>query len=148
MKKLRFARIRRLKTQQRKSLSEEIAALRGDLAAVERAMVEAVAALEENRGAAAASAASGTSAIDLHLHAIFETAQIMCRERLAARSRALTKAIEERRVELVGRRREERQFEVLERKGETREAEVEALAEAAFHDDLARRPKQGDADGG
>jgi flagellar export protein FliJ len=147
MKKLRFARIRRLKTQQRKSLSEEITALRGDLAAVERAMVEAVTALEGNRQAAAASAASGASAIDLHLHAIFEAAQTMCRERLAARSRALTAAIEERRVELVGRRREERQFEVLERKGETREAEAEARAEAVFHDDLARRPKRGEADG-
>src|SRR5262245_39910596 len=113
MRKLRFARIRRLKGQQRKSLSEEIATLQADLAAVERAMVEAAAALDENRSAAAATAAAGGSAIDLHLHATFETAQTICRERLAARSRKLATAIEERRTELVERRREERQFEVL-----------------------------------
>ncbi len=148
MKKLRFARLRRLKTQQRKSLGEEIATLRDDLAAVERAMVEAAAALEHNRGAAAVTAAAGSSAIDLHLHAIFEAAQTICRERLAARSRTLAATIEERRGELLGRRREERQLEVLERKGEAREAKAEARAEAGFHDDLARRPQRDEPDGG
>ena len=147
MRKLRFRRVRRLKAQQRKSLSEEIATLRDDLAAVERAMVEAAAALDANRTAAASTAAAGGSAIDLHLHAIFETAQTICRERLAARSRTLAATIEERRVELVERRREERQFEVLESKVEAREADAAARAEAVFHDDLARRPKRDEADG-
>jgi len=147
MRKLRFGRMRRLKAQQRKSLSDEIATLRNDLAAVERAMVEAAAALDENRTAAAATAAAGGSAIDLHLHAIFETAQTICRDRLAARSRTLAATIEARRVVLVERRREERQFEVLESKVEAREADAETRAEAIFHDDLARRPKRGEADG-
>jgi len=147
MRKLRFGRMRRLKAQQRKSLSDEIATLRNDLAAVERAMVEAAAALDENRTAAAATAAAGGSAIDLHLHAIFETAQTICRDRLAARSRTLAATIEARRVVLVERRREERQFEVLESKVEAREADAETRAEAVFHDDLARRPKRDEADG-
>ena len=147
MRKLRFGRMRRLKAQQRKSLSDEIATLRNDLAAVERAMVEAAAALDENRTAAAATAAAGGSAIDLHLHAIFETAQTICRDRLAARSRTLAATIEARRVVLVERRREERQFEVLESKVEAREADAETRAEAIFHDDLARRPKRDEADG-
>lgn len=147
MRKLRFARIRGLKAQQRKSLTDEIATLRDDLAVVERAMVEAATALDENRSAAVATAAAGGSAIDLHLHAIFETAQTICRERLAARSRTLTTVIEERRGELVERRREERQFEVLESKVEAREAEASASAEAVFHDDLARRPKRDEPDG-
>jgi flagellar export protein FliJ len=147
MRKLRFARIRRLKARERKSLTEEIAMLRDDLAAVERAMVEAAAALDANRNAAAVTAAAGQSAIELHLHAIFEAAQTLCRERLAARARSLATVIEERRGALVERRREERQFEVLERKDEAREADARARAEAAFHDDLARRPKRDGSDG-
>jgi flagellar export protein FliJ len=141
MKTLRFGRIRRLKTQQRKVVGDELATLRQNLAAVERAMAEAAAALDGNRAEAARAAADGVSAIDLHLRATFEAAQTACRQRLREQALALDRAIEDRRDTLLARRREERQFELLEAGAKAREAEVEARADTVLQDDLARRPR-------
>jgi len=141
MRKLRFERIRRLKTQQRKAVGDELATLRQNLAAVEQAMAEAAAALDGNRAEAARAAAEGVSAIDLHLRATFEAAQTACRQRLEEQAQALDRAVEDCRDTLLARRREERQFEVLEAATKSREADADARAETILQDDLARRPR-------
>jgi flagellar export protein FliJ len=134
----RFQRLLRLKAQLRKAAGDELAALREDLAGIERAIAAAEAAADLSRTEAARVVREGRSAMELHLHAAFERAQQASRRGLQAQAAALEEVIESRRATLIERRKEERQFELLEDRHRVREAETVRREEERVVDDLAR----------
>lgn len=148
MNRFRLQRISRLKEQLRKAVTDEIALLQQDLAGVQQAMADTQAALDRNRVEAARTATEGKSAIELHLHAIFERAQQAAGNALKQRAGEIDDEIAARRTELRERRREERQFETLQARLRQRSAVAEGRAEANFQDELAVRAKRSSSQDG
>ena len=136
---LRLARVHRLRTAFRQQAQDEVAALRGTLAALAHEGAEARAGQDVVRRIEQETVAAGVDGAALARLRAYEAALRAREERLAAEQAAVEQKLAATRERMLLRRREERQVERLRERARLEHNAVEDRAAAVALDDLVRR---------
>jgi len=135
----RLARVHRLRTAFRQQAQDEVAALRGTLAALAHESAQVRAGQDDVRRIEQETAAAGVDGAALARLRAYEAALRTREERLAAERAAVEQNLAVTRERMLLRRREERQVERLRERARLEDNAVEDRAAAVALDDLVRR---------